>query len=352
MTTHQTAVHPLTRLIPRLPRTTLVRFLLVRLSALVGLLLVLSLMLFVLQEISGADPVAAVMQHASPQAVAAKRHELGLDAPAPVRYLRYLGNLVHLDFGTSFRTSNPVLSDIRTYLPPTVELVLFALVGALLLALLFAVSSVLRWPGGLIYRSALFLASAAPAFLLGILGLIVFYQDLGWFPASGRVSNPDAVPGEWHWLLFDSLVHGDLGLFGDTVEHLVLPAFALAIHPALAIGRILRSSIGSALESDYVRTARSKGLKEPQVVVRHVLRNSVNGALSMTGLHLGFMFAGVLVVEAVFSRPGLGSYLGASLGVSDFPAVAGVTFVLATIYIVGNTAVDILQRLADPRITL
>jgi peptide/nickel transport system permease protein len=153
-------------------------------------------------------------------------------------------------------------------------------------------------------------------------------------------------------LLFDSLLHGDFGLFGDTLQHLVLPALALAIHPALAIGRILWSSVVSTLESDHVRTARSKGLKEHRVVVRHVLRNSVNGALSMTGLHLGFMFAGVLVVEPVFSRPGLGSYLGASLDVSDFPAVAGVTFVLATIYITGNTVVDILQGLSDPRITM
>jgi peptide/nickel transport system permease protein len=198
MTTHLTGPHPLARFVPRLPRTSLARFLLVRLTALIGLLLVLSLVLFVLQEISGAAPVAAAMQHASPGAVAAKRHDLGLDDPAPSRYLHYVWNLIHLDFGTSFRTSNPVRRDIWTYLPPTVELVLFALVVALMLALLFAVSSVLRWPGGLIYRTGLCLASASPAFLLGILGLIVFYQDLGWFPASGRVSNPDAIPGEWH----------------------------------------------------------------------------------------------------------------------------------------------------------
>jgi len=330
----------------------LARFLLLRLAALVGLLFVLSLLLFVLQEISGADPVAASMPHAEQSVIEAKRHALGLDDPAPTRYLRYVGDLLHLDLGTSFRTHHPVMSDIKTYLPPTVELVLTSLVIALALALLFSVSSVLRWPGSGLYRGALFVGSTTPTFLLGIFGLIVFYQDFGLLPASGAVSDPDAVPSGTGFVLIDSLTHGDLGLFGDALQHLLMPALALAIGPALAIGRIFRSSILATLDSDFVRTARAKGLTERSVLVRHVLRNSVNGALSMTGLHLGFMFAGVLVVESVFSRPGMGSYLGASLGVSDFPAVAGVTFVLATIYIVTNTVVDILQGIADPRITV
>jgi len=318
----------------------------------VGLLLVLSLLLFTLQEISGQDPVDATMGKASAEAKDAKRAELGLDDPVVTRYVRYLGDMLHLDLGTSFRTHHDVIADLRTYLPPTVELVGVALLMALALALLFSVSSVLRWPGSGLFRGLLFVGSTTPPFLLGIFGLMLFYRELRWLPASGNLSDPDAAPGGTGLLLLDSLLRGDLGLFGDALAHLLMPALALAIGPALAIGRILRSSITTTLESDFVRTARSKGLTERRVLSRHVLRNSVNGALSMTGLHLGFMFAGVLVVESVFSRPGMGTYLSASLAVSDFPAVAGVTFVLAAIYILTNTVVDILQGVADPRIAV
>lgn len=328
------------------------RFLLLRLGALLGLLLVLSLLLFSLQEISGADPVDATMQKASAEAKDAKRAELGLDDPAATRYVRFLGDLMVLDLGTSFRTTHPVVSDIRTALPPTIELVTVAMLLALVLALVFAVSSVLRWPGSRLFRGLLFLGSTTPTFMLGIFGLLLFYQTLGWLPATGSVSDPDAVPGGTGFVLLDSLVHARFALFGDALAHLVMPAVALAIGPALAVGRILRSSIETTLDSDFIRTARAKGLPERRVLLRHVLRNSVNGALSMAGLHLGLMFAGVLVTESVFSRPGIGSYLFESLGSSDFPAIVGVTFVLAAVYIASNTVVDILQGIADPRITV
>jgi peptide/nickel transport system permease protein len=270
----------------------------------------------------------------------------------PTQYVRYLDGLAHFNFGTSFRTHHPVLADIKTYLPPTTELVVAALIVAVVLGVIFAVSSAAHWPGSGIYRALLYVGHTTPSFMLGIFGLIVFYQDTGWLPASGQVSDPETLPPSWHWVLLDSLIHGDWGLAGDDLSHLVMPAIALGIAPALAIGRILRSAILITLDSDYVRTARAKGIREWRVIAGHVLRNSVNGALSMTGLQLGFMFGGVLVVEEVFTRPGLGSYLAASLADADFPAVAGVTFVFAGVYIVANTIVDILQAAADPRITL
>lgn len=329
------------------------RFLASRAASLLALLLALSIVLFVLQEVSHADAVAATLgPTASPQAVAAERARLGLDRPPIERYADYLGGLFTGDLGTSFRTKNPVTADIGTYLPATVELVSFALLAAVLLALLFAVSSVLRWKGASLFRGVLFLGSTAPTFLLGIVGLIVFYQQLHWFPASGRTSGDTPPDGPTGLLVLDGILTGDLGLSGDALRHLVLPALVLAAGPALAIGRVFRSSLLETLEADFVRTARSKGLHERSIVFRHVVRNSVNAALSMSGLQIGFMFAGVLVVENVFSWPGLGSYLGASIPVSDFPAVAGVTFILASVYIIANTLADILQATADPRIAI
>jgi peptide/nickel transport system permease protein len=308
----------------------MLNYILRRLAALVGLLLVLSAIIFVLQAVSPGDPVKAYLgANASPAAVAAERARLGLDDPLPVRYVRFLGDLVHGDLGQSFRTHRPVAVDLASYLPATVELVLASFALALVLASIFAISAALRWRGSSIYRGVLLVAATAPPFLLAIGGIVVFYSQLHLLPAAGR---------------------GDPTQPGDVLAHLVLPATVLAIAPAVSIGRILRSSLEATLGADFVRTARSKGLGDFSVLSKHVVRNSIGPALSMAGLQLGFMFAGVVIVEGIFSWPGIGNYLAASIPASDFPAIAGVTLVLGTIYIVSNAIVDLLQTAADPRI--
>jgi peptide/nickel transport system permease protein len=319
-----------------------------RLGAAVVLLFVLSAIIFFLQSISPGDPVKAFLGANAPRAaVEAERHRLGLDQPAIVQFGRFLVGIAQGNLGMSFRTHRPVVSDLATYLPATIELVVTAFILALLFATLFAFSAALRWRGSSVYRGVLLVGATAPAFLLAIGGIILFYQQLGWLPASGQ--GPDD-PGPTGFLLLDTLAHGDGAGFADTLAHLLLPALVLSIAPAIGIGRILRSSLEATLSADYVRTARSKGLREGRVLLKHVLRNSIGPALSMAGLQLGFMFAGVVVVEQVFSWPGIGNYLANSIPVSDFPAIAGVTLVLGTIYILTNTAVDLLQAAADPRI--
>lgn len=329
---------------------TRLRFFGSRLASLLGLLWFLSLVLFLLQEVSGADPVAATIGgNAPPEAVAAARERLGLDDPAPLRYLNFLGSLLTGDVGTSFRTRRPVMEDIAAYLPATIELVTVGFLLALVLGVLFAVSSMLRWPISGPFRGLLFVSSTAPTFMLGIVCLIVFYKLLGWLPASGRGGIDDGPTG---MSLVDSLLAGNPAAVGDAVRHVLMPALTLAVGPALAIGRVLRSSLAETLGSDHVRTATAKGLTEMQVLGGHVLRNSLNAALSMSALQLGFMFGGVLLIEGVFTWGGLGSYLAASLPVSDFPAIAGVTLVLGGLYVVANTVADVLQSVADPRISI
>jgi peptide/nickel transport system permease protein len=324
------------------------RYVIKRLGATVLLLLALSAIIFILQAISPGDPVKAYLgANSSRQAVAAERQKLGLNDPIIVQYGRFLLNLAHGNLGVSLRTHRPVLSDLASYLPATIELVLTAFVIALLLAIAFSFSAALRWPGSSVYRGVLLVAATAPPFLLALAGIILFYQQLGWLPASGQGPSD---PGPTGFLLIDTLVHGDPAAFGSAFQHLLLPALVLAIAPAISIGRIFRSSLEATLSADYVRTARSKGLGEFRVLIGHVVRNSVGPALSMGGLQLGFMFAGVVVVEQVFSWPGIGNYLANSIPVSDFPAIAGVTLVLGTIYIVSNAVVDLLQAAADPRI--
>jgi peptide/nickel transport system permease protein len=197
-------------------------------------------------------------------------------------------------------------------------------------------------------RSGLLVAACAPPFLVAIGGLVIFYARLGWLPGGGR----GTVTGPTGFALLDALLRVDTVQIWSALSHLILPAVTLAIAPALAIGRVLRSSVRTTMATDYVRTAQSRGLHPARIAVAHVARNAAGPALSMAGLQLGFMFAGVVVVEQVFNWPGIGNYLAASIPVADFSAIAGVTLLLAAIYIGANAAVDILQAAADPRLTL
>ncbi|MFN8123713.1 MAG: ABC transporter permease [Thermoleophilia bacterium] len=324
------------------------RFIARRLGAAVALLLILTGILFILQSISQEDGIRVKLgANATQEQVDAERDRLGLNDPLPVQYLHYVGNAVTGDLGESYRTRRPVTEDLRDFLPASAELIAVTFAFALALAAVFGLSGALRWPGGSAFRGLLLLGATAPPFLLGLGGIMLFYSRLDWLPANGR--GPDDT-GPTGFLVFDNLIRGDLADAQDALKHLLLPALVLSVAPALAIGRILRSSVEDVLRTDHVRTARSKGLTETRVVGRHVLRNAAGPALSMAGLQLGFVFAGVVVVEVVFSWPGIGDYLALSIPAADYPAILGVTLVLGAVYIVSNAVVDILQVIADPRI--
>ena len=324
-----------------------------RLAATLVILVALTAVMFVLQHISPLDPVKAQMgAQASASAVAARREALGLNDPIVTQFWHYLTGAVQGDLGTSYRTRHAVASDLGSFFPATLELALYGLGIALVLAVLLAFSTTLKWRGSAVLRAILFTGSSAPMFLLGILGLIVFYQKLGWVPANGRIGISNPPTGPTGLLTVDGLLSGRFDVVTDALHHLILPALVLALGPAVAIGRVLRSSLLTDMDSDYVRTARAKGLSESRIVAGHVLRNCVGSALSMTGLQVGLMFAGVLVVEQVFGWPGIGQYIAQSIPVADFPAIAGVTLMLGALYVFINTVVDLLQAAADPRIAV
>ena len=190
--------------------------------------------------------------------------------------------------------------------------------------------------------------ATAPPFLLALVGIIVFFGQLGWLPARGVGNFED--PGPTGMQALDTLLHGQTDAFLDALQHLALPAVVLSIAPAVAIGRVLRSSLQGVLHVGLCAHCPLQGPDRAGGGRHHVLRNAIGPALSMAGLQLGVMFAGVVVVEQVFSWPGIGNYLAASIPVSDFPAIAGVTLVLGAIYVLSNVVVDLLQAVADPRI--
>lgn len=329
----------------------MLRFVLKRAAATVGVLLFLTAVVFVLQKSTPIDGVRASLgANASQELVAAERARLGYDRPLVVQYVDYLGGLTRGDLQQSLRTRQPVAQDLSTYLPATLELVAVALLLAVVLGLLLGLAAAGRWHGAGVLRLVLVTGASAPVFLLALLGILVFYRQLDWLPATGRSAFFDAPTGPTGLLLMDSLLTGRLDVLADAARHLAMPSIALALGPAVAIARTLRSSLLSNLQADHARTARSKGLREVHVLTRHGLRNAAGPALSMAGVQVGLMFAAVVVLESVFAWPGIGLYVVQSIPRADFPAIAGVTLVLGGLYVVINSVVDLLQALADPRI--
>ena len=327
------------------------RVILGRLAALVGILLLLSLTIFLIQSVLPADPVAAQLGGgASRQLIAEKRHELGYDRPVYVQYVRFLGRVVHGDLGTSIRTHDGVSSDIAHYAPASLELAASSILLILIFSLVLGLWSAFRSRGGALFRVGMVGSASAPTFFVAIVLILVFYSWLKWLPASGRLSDAYSVPSVTGFITIDALLRGNPAAAWDGLQHLVLPSIVMALGPAVAIGRVLRGSLLDVMHQEYIRTARSKGLGQLSVLVRHGLRNSLTPTLSMAGLQVGLLLTGVIVVESVFSWPGLGLYTARALQFSDFPAITGITLVFGAVYVVVNALVDILQVLADPRL--
>jgi peptide/nickel transport system permease protein len=324
-----------------------------RVGAMILVLLFLVVVVFTLQHVSPTDPVHSFLgANASQAAIKAERHKLGYDKPIVVQYVRYVWDLVHGNLQMSLRTRRPVATDLGHYLPATAELALFSLMLAALIGGILGVVTAARFKGAGLFRFLTLSGASAPQFLLAELGILLFYRYLHWLPATGRSGLANPPGGPTGFLTIDTLLHGNLHGFFDAFGHLILPGFCIAMIPAVSIGRVLRSSLVSTMRSDYVRTARSKGLREVVVLWRHALRNSIGPALSMGGLQVGLMFAGVVVIEQIFAWPGIGLYTYQSIPSSDFPAIAGITLVLGAGYVIVNTMVDVLQAVADPRIAL
>jgi peptide/nickel transport system permease protein len=331
----------------------MIRFIGKRLVSMVFILLALTAVVYLLQDMSHTDPAHAYLgANASSGAIAHERHVLGYDQPLLTQYVHYVSHAVQGNLERSLRTRRPVSTDISTYLPATVELAGAGLCLAVVLGALLGLGSIGRWRGAGVFRVLMLSGASTPAFLLALLGILFLNGKLHWLPGTGDIGSTNAPTGPTGIVALDCLLHGQFAMFGDALKHLILPAICVAIGPAVSIGRVLRSSLETAMRADFVRTARAKGLTERVVLFRHALRNSLSAALSMTGLQVGLMFAGIVVIETVFAWPGIGLYTDQSIPPADFPAIAGVTLVLGVGYVVINAVVDVLQAVIDPRVTV
>jgi len=282
------------------------------------------------------DPAALMLfGRGSAADVARLRHELGLDQPLPVQYWSFLKGALRLDFGTSITSHLPVMQEIGTRLPTTMELGLGALFIATIIGAIAGIVSALfdRGPVGVGITSLAVLGFSIPEFVLGVIVWLVFGVDLGWLPVSGTGSSNAVFPP-------------------IDLKHLILPAACLALGLSSSLTRLIRATILDVLVQDYVRTAKAKGVRRTMVIVKHVLRNATLPVITVYGLSVAALLSGAVIIENIFALQGLGSYALAAVNAHNYPVVEGTTFFFAVILITANLVVDVAYAFIDPRITV
>lgn len=316
----------------------------------------ITIIAFTLVRLVPGDPAAAALGERgmqNPEVLAAFRERYGLDLPVWQQYFIYLGNLLRGDMGTSIQSGREVTEDLGTYIPASAELALVAILISLVIGLTLGIVAALR--SGKVIDQVVRVVSLAgvsmPTFWLALTASLIFSAQLGWLPSTGRLdpgmASPPPVTG---LLLVDSLIAGDPESFAIALSHLILPATVLAAYTVGLITRFTRSAVLEVLGNDYIRTANAKGLPPHTIIMRHVLRPALVPILTVTGLALGSLLGGTVLVETIFSWPGIGQYAFKSSLALDMPAVIGVSVFIATVYVIINLVVDLMYPLIDPRI--
>ena len=327
-----------------------------RLIYLVVMLFGVATLVFILTKMIPGDPtVANLSQRAlnDPEVVAAYRAKYGLDQPVFVQYILYIKNLLHLDLGTSIRTNKPVLDELARCYPATIELALFAIILAAVLGILFGVISAMKRNSILdqAVRALSMTGVSIPSFWFALLVLYFFYYKLHIFPGPGRLSNSFSAPATVTGMyVIDSLIEGNPAKALDALQHLILPGLVLAAFTMGLITRTTRSNLLDVMSTDYIRTARAKGLSRVGLIVRHALGNALIPVLTVIGLGLGNLLGGMVLVETIFNWPGVGQFAYESVLSVDYPSIIGVALLIALNYMVINTVVDILYGVIDPRV--
>jgi len=282
------------------------------------------------------------------------RQQLALDRTVPEQLGLFLTGLLRGDMGRSFVHAKPVTQLIRDTLPATIELTLVTILIAMTIAVPVGIVSALRagsWLDRTVLSGAL-LGVSMPAFWFGLLLILLFSVQLQLLPTSGRLAATIMIEPRSGFLLIDTLLAGDWRAFVSALRHLVLPALTLGVVFAAVLARVVRASMIEALSRDYVTTARAKGLGERIVVIKHALRNALIPALTVTGLQIGELLGGNMIVETIFSWPGLGRLVVSSIFARDYVVVQAAVMFYALTYVVVNLVVDALYTWLNPRIAL
>ncbi len=328
-----------------------------RILIMIPIVIGVALIVFLFMRLMPGDPVDIMMGQGgavSAGEMAQLREEFNLDKPLIVQLGIFLGDLVQGDLGNSYVQRRPVVEIIGQRLPATFELALGGLIVSLVIAFPIGIISAVKqntWLDRLSMGGA-FMGISMPGFWLGIVLLLLFSVQLQWLPVQGRLDHSMYLEEVTGLYVLDSLLTGNREALASSIRHLVLPSITLGVPMAAVVARVLRSSMLETLRADYVTLARAKGASENKVVLRHALRNALIPTITVVGLQIGVLLGGNMIVETVFSWPGLGRTVVSAIFERDFPLVQGAVMVYAFIYVLTNLIVDIVYTYLDPKIQL
>jgi peptide/nickel transport system permease protein len=330
-------------------------FILRRLLLIIPTMFGVTIVTFLISRVVPGDPARlAAGAQGTEEMYQQLRKEFGLDDPLVVQYWNYLTDLVRGDLGQSILTRHQVTDDLSVFWPATLELVLAAMLIAVIIGVPLGVIAAVqadRWPDQ-VSRIVSLLGVSVPAFWLALILQLVVGLQLGWFPVSGRIDPLLPAPEHTTGLyLVDSLIHGQWDVFRESLRRIALPAITLSFPAMATIMRFTRASLLEVLGQDFIRTARAKGVKERHVVIRHGLRNAMIPTITMVGLSFGWAMGGSVLVETVFDWPGCGLYATNSALTLDFMPIMGIALVYGFVFALINLAVDVIYAVLDPRIS-
>ena len=326
-----------------------------RIFSIIPALLLVLLIVFSLVRVIPGDPAVAILgAGATDSQIEFLREQLNLNDPFLKQLASYLSGVFSGDLGDSLRTRQPVLKELLTRLPATLELAIFATLIAILFGVPLGVLSA-KYPNSLIdqiKRVFSLIGVSAPAFWLAIILQIIFSLRLGWFPISGRLDAAIRQSGSSNFIVFNNLFTGNFSVAWNGIRHVILPATVLAAFYGATIARFLRSSMTEVIHSDFVRTAKGKGLSPLRILISHELRNALIPVVTIMGLKFAEMLSGSILTETVFAWPGIGRYMFEAISMRDYPVVQGTTLLFALIYMISSLIVDLVYSVLDPRIRL
>ncbi len=337
----------------------MLKYILKRLSLLIPTLFGVITIVFFMIALSPGDPARVMLgERATAASIEKLRHELGLDKPLYVQYGLYLQRVVKLDLGKSIKSGQKVSEEIRDHLPATIELAIWAMIFSTTVGIFLGVMSATRKNSWIDFGSmaSALVGVSMPVFWLALVFIMIFSVKLDLFPTGGRMNIRYYFTSISGLYVLDGFIvllkSGDPKVLLSALHHLVLPAIALGTIPLAITARITRSSLLEVLNQDYIKTARSAGIKERRVIYRYALKNALLPIITVIGLQVGMLLAGAILTETVFAWPGIGKWLYHAIEARDYPAVQGGIIFISITFVLINLFVDILYSVVNPKIRL